>query len=233
MKLGLMQPYLFPYIGYFQLIANCDLFVIYDDVQYIKGGWINRNRILLNATPHYITLPLRNDSFRLNINQRFFAPGFEKHKKHLLEKVQNGYRKAPFFASAYKLVRECLQSTDENVASFTTQTIKRSCQYLDITTPFAISSEIPKDPNLLAEDRVLSINKVLKSDVYINPVGGVELYQREHFARQGITLQFIRTKNFQYSQFAAPFIPFLSIIDVMMFNSKEQIRKFLTAYELF
>jgi hypothetical protein len=232
MKLGIMQPYLFPYIGYFQLIASCDLFVIYDDVQYIKGGWINRNRILIKDKPHYITLPIRNDSLHLDINERYFTPDFEKQKTHVLRQIEDAYRKAPFFKNVYDLVRECFQLKDENVASFVTQTIKQCCQYLNITTPFVTSSSLAKDSTLQAEDRVIAINKVLGADVYVNPIGGLELYNRENFANNGIELRFIRTLDLQYPQFSAPFVPALSIIDVMIFNPKEKVLEFLMMRDL-
>ncbi len=233
MKLGIMQPYLFPYIGYFQLIASCDRFVIYDDVQYIKGGWINRNRILINGAPHYITLPIRKDASHLDtINQRYFAPDFEKHKASVARQIGDAYRKAPFFTNVYDLVQECLQSNDENVASFVTQTIQRCCEYLNIATPLIMSSSLAKDVTLDAEDRVIGINKILGTDTYINSIGGLELYKRENFGRHGIQLQFIRTKDLVYPQFSAPFVPSLSIIDLMMFNSKEKVLEFLKMCDL-
>ena len=227
-----MQPYLFPYIGYFQLIASCDRFVIHDDVQYIKGGWINRNRILVNGNPTYITLPIRSDASHLGINERHFTPDFEKQKTSLARQIEGAYRKAPFYNGAYEMIRECLQVQDENVASFVTQTIKQFCQYIGITTPFVTSSSLTKDSTLQAEDRVIAINKVLGADIYINPIGGLELYKRENFASNGIDLRFIRTHDLQYPQFSAPFVPALSIIDVMMFNPKEKVLEFLTMSDL-
>jgi hypothetical protein len=232
MKLGIMQPYLFPYIGYFQLIANCDLFVVHDDVQYIKGGWINRNRILINRAPHHITLPIRNDSAHLPINERCFASDFEKQKMRLLRQIHDAYGRTPFFADAYGLVRDCFHSTDDNVARFVTQTIKRCCERLAITTPLVMSSSLSKNSALQAEERVIAINKALGADIYINPIGGIELYDRENFAKHGIKLQFIRTRDFQYQQFAAPFVPSLSILDVMAFNPPEKVQDFLRACDL-
>src|SRR5882724_10468265 len=96
MKLGIMQPYIFPYIGYFQLIAAVDHFVIHDDVQWIKSGWINRNRILANNQPGYITLPVRSGSSFLNINEREYVPEIENHKKRILRQIEGAYRKAPY-----------------------------------------------------------------------------------------------------------------------------------------
>ena len=232
MKLGIMQPYLFPYIGYFQLIESCDCFVVYDDVQYIKNGWINRNRILLNGKIHYITLPVLKNGSLLSINQRVFPYDFELHKRSLLSKIEQAYRKAPFFKRVYDMVEECFQSTDSNVAVFVTQTLQRCCEVLGIKTPFVMASALDIDSKLRAEDRVISINKILKADAYINPVGGIELYSREKFAANGIDLRFLRSRLPTYSQFEQNFIPALSILDVMMFNTLDEIRSSLVEYDL-
>ncbi|NDH69321.1 MAG: hypothetical protein EBY22_15770, partial [Gammaproteobacteria bacterium] len=154
MKLGIMQPYLFPYIGYFQLIESCDCFVVYDDVQYIKNGWINRNRILLNGKIHYITLPVLKNGSLLSINQRVFPYDFEFHKRSLLSKIEQAYRKAPFFKGVYDMVEECFQSTDSNVAVFVTQTIQTdiSGRYVRIR------------PSLTIGDGYLHLSQVIVTD---------------------------------------------------------------------
>jgi len=232
MKLGIMQPYLFPYIGYFQLISICDQFIIHDDVQYIKGGWINRNRILVNGKPEYITLPIRKDNSLLSINQRYFTSDLELFKKGLIRKIEGAYRKAPFFQKVYDLVQECFISTDANVSVFVTQTIKKCCEFLDIKTPFLMASSLDIDSKLRAEDRVIFINKILRSNAYINPLGGIELYSREKFAANGIELHFLRSRLPTYPQFEHEFTPALSILDVMMFNTVDEIRGFLNEYDL-
>jgi len=232
MKLGIMQPYLFPYIGYFQLISSCDQFVIHDNVQYIKSGWINRNKILINGMPQYITLPIRKDESHLCINQRYFTSDFDLFKKSLMRQIEGAYRKAPFFKGVYNMVEECFQSTDSNVAVFVTQTIKKCCEFLDIKTPFVMASALDIDSRLRAEDRVISINKILRADSYINPVGGIELYSREKFAANGIDLRFLRSRLPTYPQFEQNFIPALSILDVMMFNTLDETRRFLVEYDL-
>jgi hypothetical protein len=232
MKLALMQPYLFPYIGYFQLISACDLFVLHDDVQYIKGGWINRNRILVNGQPKYIILPLRKDDFSKLINERHFTDGVSDEKALMLRQIEGAYRKAPFFRNTLELVDRCLACTDSNLAVFVTHTLAQCCQHLQIQTPIMVSSTIAKDAAPKAEDRVIHINKLLGADHYINPPGGIELYQRQKFAEHRITLSFLQPRQITYTQFGNPFVPSLSIIDVLMFNSAETTRGLLALYDL-
>jgi hypothetical protein len=234
MKLAIMQPYLFPYFGYFQLINTVDKFIIYDDVQYIKGGWINRNRILLNTQAHLFTFSIKNDSTFLNINQRYFTNKLDKEKEKFFKIVDSAYSKAPFYSSTKKLL-ECILLTDElnvSVSDMITQSLILICNYLDISTQFYTSSEIDKDNTLKGEERVIAINKCLGSKHYINSIGGETLYSKDVFKENGITLSFIKPKLVEYKQFENQFVPWLSIIDVLMFNSVEKIREMLKEYEL-
>ncbi len=232
MKIAIMQPYLFPYIGYFQLINMADKFVIHDDVQYIKGGWINRNRILLNREPYLFTLSIRNDSAFLNINQRFFTNNLYKERKKILNIVDSSYRKAPYYSNIIKLL-DCIFCGDEmNLSKMITNSLKLICDYLDIGTQVCLSSELTKDNTLKGEQRVISINKCLKADHYINPIGGEKLYSREVFKKNDIKLSFIQPRFIEYNQFDNQFVPWLSIIDVLMFNNKEKIQEMLNEYDL-
>lgn len=232
MKLAIMQPYLFPYFGYFQLISIVDKFIIYDDVQYIKGGWINRNRILLNTQAHLFTFSVKNDSAFLNINQRYFTNKFDKEKQKFLKIVYSAYSKAPFYLNIRKLLERILFTEELNISNMITQSLMLICNYLDIGTQFYISSEINKDNTLKGEERVISINKCLGSKHYINSVGGKTLYSKDVFKENGIKLSFIKPKLVEYKQFENQFVPWLSIIDVLMFNSVEKIREMLQEYEL-
>jgi hypothetical protein len=232
MKLAIMQPYLFPYFGYFQLINTVDKFIIYDDVQYIKGGWINRNRILLNTQAHLFTFSIKNDSTFLNINQRYFTNKLDKEKEKFFNIVDSAYSKAPFYSNTKKLL-ECILFTGElNISDMITQSLILICNYLDIGTQFYISSEIDKDNTLKGEERVIAINKCLDSKHYINSIGGETLYSKDVFKENGITLSFIKPKLVEYKQFKNQFVPWLSIIDVLMFNSVEKTREMLQEYEL-
>jgi len=233
MKLGIMQPYVFPYIGYFQLINAVDQFVIHDDAQWIKGGWINRNRILVQGKPVYITLPLQNDSTLLNINQRQLSADIEKQKEKIIRQIEGSYRKAPRFGPVMGVVRECLAYPERNVSEFIVNSLRVCCAYLGIHTPFVLSSQLDKRDELHGQDRVLDINVGMKASHYINPIGGIELYDKERFADRGLRLSFIKARDVAYGQMGSgEFVPFLSIIDVMMFNSRRDISEMLKEYDL-
>lgn len=234
MRLAIMQPYLFPYIGYFQLIAAVDAFVIHDDVQFIKGGWINRNRILLNGKPAYITLPVAKGESGLDINQRYFRPGekFTQDKAALLRQIEGAYRMAPHFPETIELVRECFKCSATNVAAFVANLVGIVCEHLDIRTPLTRSSALDKDERLAGQDRVIAINKLLGASEYMNPSGGSRLYDKKYFSENGLTLKFVRPQEIAYPQFDAPFVPSLSIVDILMFNSLEAARHLLTKFDV-
>jgi hypothetical protein len=231
-KVGIMQPYFFPYIGYFQLVSLVDTFVVHDDVQYIKGGWINRNRILVNGEPRYATLPVRKDSSSLAINERVFADSFESDKKKLLRQLETAYRKAPCFEAAYPVLAQCLASEETNVAAFVVQTLEACCRYMGIETPFVLASGMVRFDNLKGQGRVLEINEFLGATHYINTIGGAELYDRDQFLRCGLKLSFLRPRPIAYPQFEGDSVPDLSIVDVMMFNNVDEIASLLQEYDL-
>lgn len=232
MKLGLMQPYLFPYIGYFQLISACDLFVVHDDVQFIKGGWINRNRILLNTAPKYITLPIAQDHTEKTIMERSFSPAFASDKNCILRQLEGAYKRAPFFRDTMALVETCFACEDTNVARFVTKTIEECCRHLGIATKVVISSALAKNSSTRGIDRVVEINKVLGSTHYLNPPGGMDLYSKSHFRETGLELVFVKPRAIIYRQFNDPFVPSLSIIDILMFNTLDASRQMLNYYDL-
>lgn len=233
MRLGIMQPYFFPYIGYFQLIAAVDQFIIYDDVQWIKGGWINRNRILLDGQPHYVTLPVNKISIADNINERFFSKDFDKQKTKILRRIESAYRKAPYFKETIPVVESCLAGEQLKVSDFIVSTLLTVCDYLEIRTPFTLSSELEKDNSFRGQDQIIEINKIMGATEYVNPIGGVDLYDHSAFAKAGLFLKFLKSGDIRYQQFdTREFSPSLSIIDVMMFNSRPRVRELLDVYEL-
>ncbi len=232
MKLAVMQPYLFPYLGYFQLIQSTDQFVILDDVQFIKGGWINRNRILIGGRDHLFTFSLKKTSFSLLINEREFSVGYIREKKKFMDTLKLHYAKAPYFEPTYAVVEQILDCEERNVAKFIANSVKVLCQNMGLKTKFLLSSEIDKDPSLKASDRILDICSRLKADHYINAIKGTALYNKEDFVKEGIALNFIKINALTYPQFNNTFVPNLSIIDVLMFNSKEAIKNLLKQYEL-
>ena len=227
-KLAIMQPYFFPYIGYFQLIRAVDTFVIYDNIQYSKKGWVNRNRILRQGKEALISIPLKKDSDFLDIRDRRLAAGFRRER--LLNQISDAYRRAPYFAEAFPIVETVLRHDDDNLFRFLYHSIISVCEYLQVDTDIATSSAIPIDHALRGQDKVLAICEQAAASHYINPIGGVPLYSREDFMHRDIQLQFLRTLPCLYPQMDKPFVPSLSIIDVMMFNSVRKIGHFLNAY---
>lgn len=234
MKLAIMQPYFFPYLGYFQLIHAADKFVVYDDVQYMKGGWINRNRILMDGKPAWISLPVMPDSTYSHINQRTVSTReYEKSKTKILGQLQAGYRKAPFYAETLPLVKTILDDEEKSLAHFICNSLMIMCEYLGIKTPLVLSSAIDKnDKDLRGVDRVFSLCRATGADMYINAIGGRELYRAEDFAAHNIELRFIAMDNIEYSQGATAFVPYLSIIDVLMYNGREATQAMLQQYSL-
>lgn len=233
MKIAIMQPYLFPYIGYFQLIAAADKFVVYDDVSFIKQGWINRNRILVNRQSYMFSVPLEHQSsFRLIkdtlINRSQYAPWKTKFLKTLTET----YRKVPQFSEVLPLVENILAEPSEHIADLSRKSLEAVCGYLEITTPFVRSSTEFDNAALSGQDRVIDICRKEEAQIYINLAGGVELYGTAEFARHGLQLLFIKPVGISYCQSGDNFVPNLSVIDVLMFNSKETVKQMLQSLEV-
>jgi hypothetical protein len=228
MRIGIMQPYLFPYIGYFQLINSVDVLVIYEDVNYIKQGWINRNRILLNNQPVYFTIELKGASSFKKINE--IEVNFNADK--LLKTLYQAYSKAPFFGKIYPLIEKILKFETNSLSKLVTYSLVEVCNYLGINTEFEISSKYRIRSELRGEERVIEICKYFKADEYINPIGGTSLYNKSAFNSKEIELNFLKSSEITYKQFNNGFVPWLSIIDVMMFNPREEISKMLDQYEL-
>lgn len=227
MKLAIMQPYLFPYLGYFQLIRAVDVFVVYDDVNYIKGGRINRNCILASGNRQLITLPLRGASPNKLINQiEVGGP----HK--ILKSLRQNYGEAPNFDVVYPVIEDILAQTEKNLARFLDYQLRRICDHLGLRPQWHISSALAKDNSLRGQDKILSICEKLGATHYINVPGGKALYDQPSFTARGLQLAFIQPKAVSYRQFGSGFVSSLSIIDVMMFNDREQCAKLLEEYDL-
>jgi hypothetical protein len=220
MKIGIMQPYFFPYIGYFQLIKSVDVFVVYDNIKYTKKGWINRNRMLQNGKDVMFSLPLKNDSDSLDVCERELATDFNRDK--LLNQIKGAYRCALYFEQTFPLVERIMHYKDNNLFRFLHNSIVSTCKHLLIDTEIRVSSEIAIDHSLKNQDKVLVLCEALGASTYVNAIGGMALYSKETFREKGIELKFIQSKPFEYPQFGEAFVPWLSIIDVMMFNSKEE-----------
>jgi hypothetical protein len=228
MKLAIMQPYLFPYLGYFQLIDAVDAFVIYEDVNYIKGGWINRNFICAKGDKQRFTLPLQGASQNVLINQITVGNSSRK----LLETIRRAYGKAPEFVAVFPLIKDILNQEEKNLARYLDYQLRQICDYLGIRTEWYISSAMKYDKELRGQERILAICQELAATHYINTAGGQALYDEGVFTSRGKQLSFLQTKHLPYCQSRNAFIPNLSIVDVMMFNDKAQCAKLLQGYEL-
>ena len=212
-----MQPYFVPYIGYFQLIAAVDLFIVYDNIKYTKKGWINRNRLLQNGKDVLFSLPLKSDTDSLDVCERELAADFNRQK--LLNQFKDAYRRAPYFEQTYPLLEQILRYEDANLFCFLHHSIVKTCEHLGITTEIKLSSVIAIDHELKNQDKVLALCEALGASTYVNAIGGMELYSKEAFRETDVELKFIQSKPFEYPQLGGEFVPWLSIIDVMMCNS--------------
>lgn len=230
MKLAIMQPYFLPYIGYWQLIHAVDVFVIYDNIQYSKKGWFNRNRFLQNGKDAIFSIPLKKDSDYLNVDQRFISPEYDRIK--LLDQFKHAYMKAPNIKEVMSIIEKIVNYEEDNLFKYIYNSVVRMCEYLDLNTEIIISSSINIDHSLKSEKKVLEICKALNAETYINTIGGVDLYDRPEFKCNGLELFFIKSDKSDYKQFNHDFVPWLSIVDVLMFNDKEKIQKMICEYEL-
>ncbi len=225
-----MQPYFMPYIGYWQLLSAVDCFVLYDNIQYTKKGWINRNRFLMNGRDELFSVPLKKDSDYLDVVQRTLSADFNRQK--LLNQFDASYKNAPFYAAVFPLVTKIVNAEYCNLFEYIHHSISATANYLGIATPVMRSSKISIDHSLRGEEKVIALCNAMGADVYINAIGGQLLYSKSKFDTHGVLLQFIKTRPISYPQFAKPFVPGLSIIDVMMFNSKEAISSMLRECDL-
>lgn len=226
-----MQPYLFPYIGYFQLMHAVDRFVVADDHTFIKQGWINRNRLLINGEAAYFTVPLKRHPSTALIREveidaaRPWSVG-------VLKTIANFYRRAPSFKEVYPIVERVLGGPFTNIADMARSSLTEVRAYLEIGTSIVESAAAYRNSHLKGQDRVIDICLAERATDYVNAPGGRELYSRETFRARGIGLHFIQPGEIVYRQFAEPFVPSLSIIDLLMFNSRESARELLLRYEL-
>jgi hypothetical protein len=230
-RIAIMQPYLFPYIGYFQLINAVDKFVAYDDVTFIKQGWINRNNILVNGHPFLFTVPVKNISSYSLILETEVANEIDWRTK-TLKTIEYSYRKSPYYHRVFQIIENTLASDDKYISRVAVNSIKAVASYLELHTEVKDSSTSYLNNTLNSQERVLDICKQELASQYINPIGGRELYSKNIFKARGIDLSFIKSKPIRYKQHRNDFIPNLSIIDVLMFNSPQEIKAMLQQYEL-
>lgn len=233
MKTAIMQPYILPYIGYWQLINSVDKFVLLDDVNFIMRGWINRNNLLLNGKTHLFSLPLEKPSQNKLINQTEL--NFDtKSRDNLLKTISLAYKKAPFYNDIFPIVEKIFMNPENDLTKFILYSFCLISKYLDLKTKFLISSGLDKDNSLKAEDRIVEICKKLNTKTYINLPGGKSLYDKDSFNAHGIELKFINPdlSKIIYPQFGHDFVANLSFLDIIMFNDVKTIKDFLNEYSL-
>ena len=232
MKVAIVQPYSFPYIGYFQLIKAVDVFVFYDDVHFIKTGWINRNNILVNGNSSLFTIPLVKPSQNSLINEIGLSID-DKWRSTFYKKLSHSYGKAPYFREVMALIQPLLDMEYNNIAQLAIESVMSISNYLGLNTEFKVSSEhFNESRGMDRADRLIEITKSLRGDIYVNPTGGNDLYSQAYFKSKSIELKFIEGDSFVYQQFNGSFIDRLSIIDTLMFNTKSFVLEMLGNYKL-
>lgn len=231
MTVAVMQPYFLPYLGYWQMFCAVDKFVLLDDVNYIIKGYINRNNILIGGQAKMFTIPLEKPSrnkliceTKLNFSDR--------DRVAFLRMIACAYRKAPYYGDVYPMLECVVMNPETDLTRFLKYSFDEVKEYLSLSTEIILSSKINKDNSLRAQSRIIAINKALGATRYINAIGGQGLYNKSDFQREGIELKFIKMGEVKYKQFNGDFVPCLSLIDVLMFNSKENVRKLLNLYTL-
>lgn len=228
-----MQPYFMPYIGYFQLINAVDKFIFYDDVTFIKQGWINRNQILINNQPSMFSIPLSNASSHVLIKDVLISENtYLKWKKSFLNSIKFSYKKAKNYDQIVVLIERILSAQFKTISELAISSIIEVSKYLELKTEFEVCSNVYSNINLNGQERLLEICKNEKIKTYINPIGGMELYSKNVFFEENIELFFIKTNKSIYKQFSENFVPFLSIIDVLMFNDIDEIKLQLDNFSL-
>lgn len=228
MTLGIMQPYFMPYIGYWQLMAAVDKYVVYDDVNYIKGGWVSRNNILLDGERHMFTITLNGASPNKLFNEITIRDDFHK----FFRMLESAYKKAPYYQPTMALLERICKCPNRSLGEFMLHSFRSVLDYLGVHTELLLSSTIQKNDALHGKDKVKHICHIIGADTYYNAIGGQSLYDKQEFLQDGISLYFLQTNDIQYPQFNNDFVANLSIIDVLMFNSPEQTRQLLTRYSL-
>ncbi len=224
-----MQPYLFPYLPYYQLARAADEFVFLDDAAFIKQGFIHRNSILLDGKPHRFTVPVHDvDSFRTIAQHRYvgdWAP--------LCALLEAAYRRAPRWRAAWPLVEAVLRDADDNVAAKNMRSIRLVHEYLGLAGPrWTLSSALAPAPELRGQARVLALCRATGATAYVNAPGGRTLYAADAFEAIGLSLRFVESRATPYAQSRPAFVPGLSMLDALMYCEPEEIVRRLGEFDL-
>lgn len=230
MKLAIMQPYFLPYIGYFALIKHSDQFILFDTPQFIRHGWIERNRILkANGEPLYIKVPLVKHHRNTRINE-IQVKDAENWKEKILAQLTPYKKAAPNYNKITDLINKGFNlEYESNIVRLNYNLLRLVCEYLEIYTPINIWSQMNINIEEVnsPDEWALNISKALKASTYYNPIGGTSFFDRNKYRKANIELKFIKTIPTHYRQISKTFVPSLSIIDVMMFCNKQEIGEML------
>ena len=231
MRLGVMQPYFFPYLGHFGLIANTDRWIVFDVTQYTPRSWMSRNRVLHPADGwNYVSVPLVHSSTTLRIHEARIADRAGV-ARSIAGKISHYRRHAPHYARVQALLADTFSQGGDSLVDLNVQGLTAVCRYLDIPLRLQVCSRMDLAlPECMAPgDWALEICTQLGADAYLNPASGRTLFDAERYAERGIELAFLEVGEFVYKTDPYPFEPGLSILDVMMWNSPQQIRDALAA----
>jgi hypothetical protein len=236
MKIGIMQPYTFPYIGYFQLINYVDKWVIFDDTQYISKGWINRNRILhpdVKKEWQYFTVPLKKHSRESRIKDIEINHNI-KWRNEFLGKLSSYKKKAPFYVETIEFIEHCVNFNCSSLSEWVIYVLENTCNYLKIPFNYSIFSKMEINTKNIehAGQWALEIADAMNADEYVNPQGGYTIFQENEFLAKNIELRFLKSNLIPYIQRRGYFVPGLSIVDVMMWNDKDAIHEMLKNYAI-
>lgn len=231
MKVAIMQPYFFPYLGYWQLINAVDKFILLDDVNFIKKGWIHRNKILINNEAKQVNLSIVKASQNKLIKNLYLLDDNDW-KEKILNQIRSNYGKALYFNTIYAIIENEIFSSELNLAKFLSNSIESLMKYMEINTELISSSSIYEKGNLTGQSRIVDICIQESASIYVNASGGRELYDNDVFKNNSIELKFIQMKENLYDQLSSQFIPNLSIIDVLMNNNLEDVKKMLLNFKL-
>lgn len=232
MTLAIMQPYVLPYIGYIQLMNTVDTFVFYDDVAFINRGWVNRNRLLVNGKEYLFTIPLKEASQNKAIRDIELASD-SKWRGKLLKTIEQSYRKAPQYTTVMPITERIVNFQAGNIADYIFHSFTELTAHLGITTRLVASSTVYENGYLKAQERIVDICRQEGAERYINPIGGTDLYSPSAFDPIGCELRFIQPRRITYPQTGGTeFVPWLSVLDLLMNLNAEAIRPLLTQFDL-
>jgi hypothetical protein len=232
MRIALMQPYFFPYLGHFDLLNMVDEWIVFDTAQYMRSHWMNRNRILHPAGGwEYITVPVRKHPTNTPGHQVEIAMAIDW-RNRILRKLQHYRNKAPYYQDVMDFVEECFADVGPNLSETNIRILEKTRTRLGIKTPMRVLSrmDLRLEPVLGPGDWGFEISRLLGAREYVNPAGGAALFDRDQFEKHGIKLTIQNFSNIAYDCRPYRFEPGLSIIDVMMWNRPEQIKNYLDTW---